>query len=210
MNNRKISQVGIRLIQNFEGCRLTAYKPVATETYWTIGWGHYGPDVKQGMTITQAQADAMLVNDLAKYESYVNNSAYVPVTAQLNQNQFDALVSFCYNCGAGNLRTLCKGRTITQIAQSIIKYDKAGGKVLAGLTRRRKAELELFNKVEAELIKEVVTVAKERDINVVSPWAKTVWEEMTKEGYFDGNRPGASITREEMAIVISRLLNKIK
>lgn len=208
MNNRKISQVGIRLIQNFEGCRLTAYKPVATETYWTIGWGHYGPDVKQGMTITQAQADAMLVNDLAKYESYVNNSAYVPVTAQLNQNQFDALVSFCYNCGAGNLRTLCKGRAITQIAQSIIKYDKASGKVLTGLTRRRKAELELFNKVEAELIKEAVTVAKERDVNVVSPWAKDIWEEMTQKGYFDGKRPGAPITREEMAIVLSRLLSK--
>ncbi|MEK5480349.1 glycoside hydrolase family protein [Paenibacillus sp. FSL R5-0407] len=145
---RKISQVGIRLIQNFEGCRLTAYKPVPTEKFWTIGWGHYGADVKPGMAITQAKADSMLINDLAKYEAYVNDPAYVPVTKQLNQNQFDALVSFCYNCGAGNLRTLCKGRTITQIAQNITKYDKAGGLVLAGLVRRRKAELELFNKKE--------------------------------------------------------------
>lgn len=142
----KISQAGIRLIQNYEGCRLTAYKPVATEKYWTIGWGHYGPDVKQGMTISQAQADAMLVADLAKYEAYVNNPAYVPVTEQLNQNQFDALVSFCYNCGAGNLRKLCLGRTIARISQAILLYDKAGGKVLAGLTKRRKAEQELFNK----------------------------------------------------------------
>ncbi|GIO39088.1 hypothetical protein J41TS12_39490 [Paenibacillus antibioticophila] len=149
--SRKISQVGIRLIQNFEGCRLTAYKPVATEKYWTIGWGHYGPDVKQGTTITQAQADAMLIADLAKYEAYVNNPAYVPVTEQLNQNQFDALVSFCYNCGAGNLRKLCKGRTVAQIVQAIPLYDKAGGKVLAGLTKRRKAEVALFNKpVEAK------------------------------------------------------------
>lgn len=162
--SRKTSQVGIRLIQNFEGCRLTAYKPVPTETYWTIGWGHYGPDVKQGMTITQAQADAMLVKDLAKYEAYVNNPAYVPVTAQLNQNQFDALVSFCYNCGAGNLRTLCKGRTISQIAQNITKYDKAGGKVLAGLVRRRKAELELFNK------KEVQTVAEDKKAVQTPAW----------------------------------------
>ncbi|WP_143767420.1 lysozyme, partial [Paenibacillus odorifer] len=59
--SRKISQVGISLIKSFEGCRLTAYKPVPTETYWTIGWGHYGPDVKAGMTITQAQADSMLL-----------------------------------------------------------------------------------------------------------------------------------------------------
>ncbi|MCC3379886.1 glycoside hydrolase family protein [Paenibacillus farraposensis] len=146
---RKISKAGLSLIKNFEGCRLAAYKPVPTETYWTIGWGHYGQDVKAGMTITQARADAMLVEDLAKYEAYVNNPSYVPVIAQLNQNQFDALVSFCYNCGAGNLRSLCKGRTVVQIAASIGKYDKAGGRVLAGLTRRRAAELALYNKPDA-------------------------------------------------------------
>lgn len=143
---RKISPAGIRLIQNFEGCRLKAYKPVPTEQHWTIGWGHYGPDVTPGMTITQAQADAMLIADLAKYEAYVNNPAYVPVTAQLNQNQFDALVSFCYNCGAGSLKKLCGGRTIQQIASKLPEYNKAGGKVLTGLVRRRKAELDLFNR----------------------------------------------------------------
>ncbi|MBO3283968.1 lysozyme [Paenibacillus sp. FSL M8-0228] len=88
---RKISKAGLSLIKNFEGCRLTAYKAVPTETYWTIGWGHYGPDVKAGMTITQAKADAMLVEDLSKCEAYVNNPAYVPVTDQLTQSQFDAL-----------------------------------------------------------------------------------------------------------------------
>ncbi|WP_082112475.1 glycoside hydrolase family protein [Paenibacillus sp. DMB20] len=144
--NRKISQAGLKLIKNFEGCRLTAYKPVPTEIYWTIGWGHHGPDVKQGMTITQAEADSMLIKDLAKYEAYVNNPTYVPVTSQLNQNQFDALVSFCYNCGAGNLKKLCANRTIVQIAENITKYNKAGGKVLTGLVRRREAELALFNK----------------------------------------------------------------
>lgn len=106
--SRKISQVGINLIKSFEGCRLKAYKPVPTEEYWTIGWGHYGPDIKAGMTMTQAQADSMLVADLAKYEAYVNNPAYVPVTAQLNQNQFDALVSFCYNCGSGSLKSFAQ------------------------------------------------------------------------------------------------------
>ncbi|WP_342419868.1 glycoside hydrolase family protein [Paenibacillus sp. FSL H8-0168] len=146
---RKISKAGIALIKNFEGCRLTAYKPVTTEQYWTIGWGHYGSDVKAGMTITQAQADAMLVADLAKYEAYVNNPSYVPVTDKLTQNQFDALTSFCYNCGAGSLKTLCKDRTVTQIAASITKYNKAGGKVLTGLTRRRAAELALYNKQDA-------------------------------------------------------------
>ncbi|QDY81941.1 hypothetical protein FQU75_00210 [Paenibacillus polymyxa] len=147
---RKISKEGLSLIKNFEGCRLAAYKPVPTEKWWTIGWGHYGPDVKQGMTITQAQADAMLAADMGKYEAYVNDKDYVPVTEQLTQNQFDALTSFCYNCGAGNLKALCKGRTAAQIGASITKYDKAGGKVLAGLTRRRAAELALYNKMDAK------------------------------------------------------------
>lgn len=159
--NRKISQEGLKLIKNFEGCRLTAYKPVPTEVYWTIGWGHHGADVKQGMIITQAQADAMLVKDLAKYEAYVNDRAYVPVTEKLNQNQFDALVSFCYNCGPGNLKKLCAGRTIEQIAQNITAYNKAGGKVLNGLVRRREAELALFNK---EDIKKESTAEK---VNVI-------------------------------------------
>lgn len=153
MPNHKLSKAGVQLIKSFEGCRLKAYKPVPTETYWTIGWGHYGCDVKEGMSITQAQADDMLVADLAKYEAYVNNPAYVPVTAQLNQNQYDALVSFCYNCGNGSLQQLCKGRTIAQIAENITKYNKGGGNVLPGLVRRRMAELELYNKA-VEAIKE--------------------------------------------------------
>ncbi|WP_328802041.1 glycoside hydrolase family protein [Paenibacillus sp. LX16] len=143
---RKISKAGLSLIKNFEGCRLAAYKPVPTEQWFTIGWGHYGPDVKAGMTITQAKADAMLVEDLSKYEANVNNPAYVPVTDQLTQNQFDALTSFCYNCGAGNLKALCKGRTVAQIAENITKYNKSSGKVLAGLVRRREAEMDLYNK----------------------------------------------------------------
>ena len=136
----KTSQAGINLIKSFEGCRLKAYKPVSTERYWTIGYGHYGADVKQGMTITQAQADSFLVADLSKFEGYVN-----ALGIQLNQNQFDALVSFAYNCGAGNLRTLCANRTLPQIAVKLLAYNKAGGKILSGLTRRRKEEQKLFN-----------------------------------------------------------------
>lgn len=143
----KTSQTGVFMIKSFEGCRLTAYKAAPTEIYWTIGWGHYGPDVKPGMTITQAEADEILVDDVAvKGEKYVNDTSFVPISAQLNQNQFDALVSFCFNCGGQNLKTLCSGRTLAQIAEHITAYDKSSGKPLAGLTRRRAAELELFNK----------------------------------------------------------------
>ena len=134
-----ISKAGLELIKRYEGLRLTAYKPVPTEKYWTIGYGHYGPDVTQGMTITQAQADAFLKQDCASAVRSVN-----ALNLPLNQNQFDALVSFTYNCGAGNLKTLCKNRTIEEIGEKIILYDKAGGKVLKGLVRRRKEEQELY------------------------------------------------------------------
>ncbi len=140
---RKIGQAGLALIKQYEGCRLAAYRCAAG--VWTIGYGHTA-GIHSGMTITQAQADAYLRQDIAKFEGYVNNPAYVPITANLNQNQFDALVSFAFNLGAGNLRKLCKGRTAAQIARTMPNYNKAAGKVLAGLKRRRAAEQALFNK----------------------------------------------------------------
>ena len=143
MANRKIGQAGLALIKQYEGCRLAAYR--CAVGVWTIGYGHTA-GVHSGMTITQAQADAYLQQDIAKFEGYVNNPAYVPITANLNQNQFDALVSFAFNLGAGNLRKLCKGRTAAQIARTMPNYNKAAGKVLAGLKRRRAAEQALFNK----------------------------------------------------------------
>ena len=106
--------------------------------------GHYGADVTEGMTITQEKADEYLVEDLKISESHVRGiCGYL----NLNQNQFDALVSFTYNCGFGNLTKLTakQTRTIEEIAEHIEAYNKgAGGKVLAGLVRRRKEEKELF------------------------------------------------------------------
>jgi len=132
-------QAGISLIKSFEGCRLKAYKPVKTEQLWTIGWGHYG--VSQNTVWTQKQADDQLVKDLVKYENYVK-----ALKRPFNQNEFDALVSFCYNCGYGSLQTLCKNRNNAQIADALLLYNKAGKQVLEGLTRRRKAERDLFLK----------------------------------------------------------------
>lgn len=142
MANRTIGQAGLKLIMQFEGCRLKAYQCAAG--VWTIGYGHTS-GVKQGQTITQAQAEEYLRQDCQKFVAYVNNSAYVPITGQLNQNQFDALVSFAFNCGAGNLQKLCKGRSAVQIADAMPLYCKAAGKTLTGLVRRRAAEVELFN-----------------------------------------------------------------
>lgn len=151
----KINEAGLKLIKSFEGCRLKAYKAVPTEKYFTIGWGHYGADVSKNEKWTQAQADEQLKKDLVKYENYVNK--YVKVN--LNVNQFSALVSFCYNCGPGNLKKLVEGRNAKQIAAAIPQYNKSGGKVLIGLIRRRNAEVKLFNTIVEKVIKYKVTAS---------------------------------------------------
>ena len=162
-----ISEKGIKLIKSFEGVRLKAYKPVPWEKLWTIGYGHYG--VPEGTVWTQKQADDQLTKDLVKYENYVNS-----MHLNLNQNQFDALCSFVYNCGPGCLSSLCKGRNIKQIGEALILYNKANGKVLAGLTRRRKAEQELyFTPVTPNVTSDVTTklpykVKTKCDLNIRS------------------------------------------
>ena len=138
------SKVGIELIKRYEGVRLVAYKPVSTEVYWTIGYGHYGADVTKGMVITLDRAEELLKADLRKFEKAVDK--YVTKLG-LNQNQYDALVSFAFNCGAGNLDKLVGYgfRSLSEISEKFLVYNKAGGKVLAGLTRRRKEERALFD-----------------------------------------------------------------
>lgn len=133
------SKAGIALIKRYEGCRLQAYKPIPAERYYTIGYGHYGPDVAPNMVISQAEAEAILVNDLKKYEQAVNSTGLT-----LNQSAFDALVSFAFNCGVGNLKKLVANRTPEQIADAMLAYNKGSGKVLPGLTKRRQEERALF------------------------------------------------------------------
>lgn len=135
----KTSKNGIDLIKKFEGCVLSAYKCPAG--VWTIGYGHTS-GVKQGDTITQEIAESYLRHDLERYENYVKWN----VKYQLNQHQFDALVSFTYNCGIANLKTLVRNRNIEQIGKAILLYNKARGRVLPGLVKRRQLESELFFK----------------------------------------------------------------
>lgn len=134
----KTGQAGLNLIKQFEGCRLTAYKCPAG--VWTIGYGHTS-GVREGQKITQAQADVYLAMDLAKYEANVNKyfNKY-----SWNQNEFDALVSFAFNVGSIDQLTANGTRSRTVIVEKILLYNKAAGKVLSGLTKRRKAEQELF------------------------------------------------------------------
>lgn len=144
------SEKGIRLIKQFEGCRLTAYPDPGTGgDPWTIGYGWTHPvdgkPVKRGMTIDQQTADRLLKTGLVGYE----NDVLKVVRVKLTQGQFDALVSFAYNVGSRALSTstLLKKLNAGDIkgaADEFLRWNKSGGKVLPGLTNRRKAELEVF------------------------------------------------------------------
>ena len=133
-----VTEKGLTLIKAHEGCRLAAYLCPAGK--WTIGYGHTA-GVVQGMTITQAQAEAFLKQDVEKFEKLVEkyNSKY-----NWNQNEFDALVSFAFNIGSIDLLTSKGTRTKERIAEKMLLYVKGGGKVLPGLLKRRKEEQALF------------------------------------------------------------------
>lgn len=139
----KISQKGINLIKMFEGLSLKAYKDSVGIV--TIGYGSTGPHVSMGQTITEAQAKSLLKSDLSRFEKGVSELVTVP----LNQNQFDALVSFSFNLGVGNLKSSTLLRKLNSLdysgaSKEFERWNKAGGKVFAGLTRRRIAERDLF------------------------------------------------------------------
>lgn len=136
------SQVGIDAIKDFEGVRLKAYDDGVG--VWTIGVGHTA-GVKRGDVITMAQVDEFLRSDLKDAEDAVNNSVKVPLT----QGQFDSLVSFVFNLGAGAFRgsTLLKklnAGDYVGAGDEFLKWNKAGGRVMAGLVKRRAAERTMF------------------------------------------------------------------
>lgn len=138
----QISIEGLSLIKKFEGMELEAYKCAAG--VWTIGYGHI-KDVKEGDVITKAEADEMLVHEIEEYENYVNTAVTVP----LSQCQFDAIVSWVFNLGNGNLRASTMLKVINSgdhagVPAQIKRWNKAGGKVLEGLIRRREAEALLY------------------------------------------------------------------
>lgn len=135
----KISKNGLELVKSFEGCKLTAYKCPAGVL--TIGYGHTGKDVKENLEITKEKAEQLLASDLTAFEKKVDK---YQEKYNWNQNEFDALVSFAYNVGNIEQLTQNGSRTKKEIAEKILLYNKAAGKELAGLTRRRKAEQQLF------------------------------------------------------------------
>jgi len=142
--SRRINNEGFKLLTTFEGCRLIAYDDGGE--VWTIGYGHTN-GIHPGMSITQSQAEQFLQEDLGIFESYVEEALQVDV----NEDQFSALVCFCFNVGPGGegfggstlLRKLNAGDFQGAAGQFPV-WNKGGGEPLLGLTRRRLAEQALF------------------------------------------------------------------
>lgn len=130
-------------IKTAEGLRLTAYKDGGG--VWTIGYGHTGADVREGLTIPLSEAERLLTRDLRVAEGHVNDA----VKVKLTQNQFDALVSFVYNVGGGAFRSstllkLLNAGDYGNAADQLLRWNKDNGKVVDGLTNRRREERSLF------------------------------------------------------------------
>lgn len=149
----EISEKGLNLIKSFEQLVLYTYDDLDTSVpkrivhekmtikgTLTIGYGHTGKDVEIGMFIDKSEAERLLKNDLKIAEKAVNSAVKIP----LNQNQYDALVSFTFNAGSENLKKLINNRNCEQISKAILLYNKSKGKVCNGLVRRREAEQQLF------------------------------------------------------------------
>lgn len=139
---------GLALTEQFEGCRLTAYQDQVG--VWTIGYGHTGPEVCAGMTISLEQAQALLAKDVSSAAAFVNRT----VAVEISQGEFDALVDFVFNLGVGafersSLLRLLNAGEFTAAAAQFALWDRAGGAVVAGLLRRRQAETALFSEGQA-------------------------------------------------------------
>lgn len=141
----RTSQRGIELLKRHEGCRLTAYRCPAG--VWTIGYGHTGDDVREGMTITQLKAEQLLTDDLRKFEEEVER---VMAGVSLTQGQFDALTVFAYNVGAAAFRNSTLARMVRKnpnnplIRGEFRRWIRAKGEVLPGLVRRREEEANVY------------------------------------------------------------------
>lgn len=132
----------VELIKHFEGCRLEAY--LCPASVWTIGYGHTD-GVREGDVIDQEAAEALLIEDLEEYEGYVNKM----VEIALKQNEFDAIVSWTFNLGPVNLKesTLLNRINygpLSDVPFQLQRWNKAGGKILEGLVKRRAAEAALW------------------------------------------------------------------
>lgn len=158
-----ISKVGIELIKSFEGLRLTSYKCLVTEKYYTIGYGHYGPDVRFAQKITKEEAERLLLNDIKKFEANVNKYDHI---YHWSQQELDALISFAYNIGSIDQLTANGSRSKNIIAEKMLLYVNSGGRKIPALVERRKKEYNLF--------KSTIDDSKDiKPLNIAKPTLRT-------------------------------------
>lgn len=209
----KTSQKGIDLIKQFEGFCSKAIR-LSGEQYFTIGYGHYGQDVKPGQTITREEAEQLLRQDLAKMEVqvdvYLAKALFTP-----NQNQYDALLSFCYNCGPGSVKTLVTGRTAAQVAEHITAYTKSASPAYTqGLLNRRLKERALFLEgwEDEEASMEAKDLWKKIEDYLAGQsapaWAAKEMTDAKAAGIWDGSTPMMLIPRYQAALMAYRARNR--
>jgi lysozyme len=181
---RHINAAGLKLLTTFEGCELRAY--VDQGGVWTIGYGHT-QDVRSGMTITQEKAEKLLAEDVEDFENYVQDAVKVP----LNEDQFSALVSFCFNVGPGNggfgsstLLKLLNNSDYAGAANQLPRWNKVGSEVALGLTRRRLAERSLFLSQSWEAFREYDKLQLKTP-PLESEFVRHVQERLVNSGFAD-------------------------
>lgn len=175
----ELDEAGLELTEAHEGCRLTAYRDAVGVL--TIGWGHTGHDVHDGLTITREQAEELLRQDMLIAEMCVNADVTMPLT----QNQFDALVDLVFNIGCASfgsstLRHKLNLGDYRGAAAEFGKWNHAGGEVLEGLTRRRAAEAELF--LRPDVAAETVSISASRDYSRRTEIVETILEDFAEQG----------------------------
>ncbi|MBR6424476.1 MAG: lysozyme [Oscillospiraceae bacterium] len=195
------SQRGVNLIKSFEGLSLHAVK-LQGEQYWTIGYGHSGPDVAPDQSMNQAQAEALLRRDLRKFERWVTQYAPWPVS----QNEFDALVSFCYNGGPGMLRQLVKGHPKQAVADRFLLFTGSASELYReGLRRRRKLERALFLEEDSNM-ERWKTTDEIQDL-----YLRREAQRLVREGVLAGKGQGSLDLTEDMLrtlLMAERLLKR--
>lgn len=143
---RELNERGLELLKTFEGCRLRAYPDPGTGgDPWTVGYGHTGPEVVPGLIWTQDQCDRELVYDVARFCEAVEEA----LTVDVSENEFAAMVCLAFNIGAAAFRKSTLLRLVNEgdmagAAEQFLRWNRAGGRVMEGLTRRRTAERALF------------------------------------------------------------------
>lgn len=200
----KLSSAGFELIKEFEGLRLKAY--LCPANVWTIGYGHT-LGVTANMEINKFEADAFLVSDARQFEAAVNR--YVKV--RLEQNEFDALVSFAFNVGTKAFRDSTLVRVLNEgrkkdVPAQLMRWNRGGGKVLKGLERRRRAEAGLWRGLDDKAVFEVSTNEKPD----IPSLRKPITQSKTAIASVIGTASGAAAVANEVADTVQNTVYSVQ